>query len=199
MTRPSVCVIDHGMGNLRSVSRALEEAGAAVSVSGGEGLSRADALCVPGQGIFGRCMTRLENSGLSDAIQDWLGANRSYLGICLGMQILFDESEERGPVRGLGLVSGAVRKLPSTVRVPHIGWNTVEGAPQSSVEDVEYFYFDHSFAAYPSEPQFVAAWCEHGDRWAAIVRVGSALAVQFHPEKSGRTGIDFLRGWVTSL
>jgi imidazole glycerol phosphate synthase glutamine amidotransferase subunit len=200
VTRPSVLVIDHGMGNLRSVSRALEEAGAAVSVTTGEGFESAHAVCVPGQGIFGRCMIALRESGLSDRLQEWLRDNGSYLGICLGMQILFDDSEERGPVSGLGVVPGAVRRLPPTVRVPHIGWNTVESTQkESSSGEVEYFYFDHSFAAYPSEPQFVTAWCEHGNRWAAAVRLGSALAVQFHPEKSGRTGIDFLRGWVTSL
>lgn len=199
MSKPSVVVIDHGMGNLRSVSRALEAAGAAVSVSAGENLEGADAVCVPGQGIFGRCMSRLQESGLSDGLRTWLAEERGYLGICLGMQILFDVSEERGPVRGLGVVPGAVRRLPSIVPVPHIGWNTVEVAQPQSSGEVEYFYFDHSFAAYPSEPHVVTAWCEHGDRFAAAVRHGSALAVQFHPEKSGRTGIDFLRGWVSSL
>lgn len=200
MSKPSVAVIDHGMGNLHSVARALEEAGAAVYLSAGDDLERADAVCVPGQGIFGRCMIRLRDTGLSDRLRGWLEEERSYLGICLGMQILFDESEERGPVRGLGVVPGTVRKIPATVRVPHIGWNTIEPAPtRNPSREVEYFYFDHSFAAYPSEPQVVAAWCEHGDRWAAAVQLGRALAVQFHPEKSGKVGIDFLRGWVTSL
>jgi glutamine amidotransferase len=198
MNGPSVVVIDYGMGNLRSVSRALAAAGASVSLSGDpDSLKGADAVCVPGQGIFGRCMTRLEDSGLGERLRAWLDQGRAYLGICLGMQILFDESEERGPVPGLGVLPGAVRRLPGSVRVPHIGWNTVD--PSESSDGVEYFYFDHSYAAHPSEPQVVTAWCEHGDRFAAAVRSGSALAVQFHPEKSGRNGIDFLRGWVTSL
>ncbi len=182
-----VAVLDHGMGNLRSVAKALEAAGAAVSVtSDPELIESCDGLCVPGQGIFGRCMTNLRG-GLEDSIRDWIDDGRPYLGICLGMQVLFQTSEEGGGYEGMGIFDGDVKKLPPTVRVPHMGWNEVNG---------EHFYFDHSFAAHPSDPDIVSGWCEHGDRFAATLRSGSVLGVQFHPEKSAGAGIALLREWV---
>lgn len=181
-------LIDHGMGNLRSVAKALETAGAAVVLTSDRSeIDRCDAMCVPGQGIFGRCMTNLSATGLDDAVRGWIAADRPYLGICLGMQVLFDESEERGGGAGLSIVSGRVTRLPESVTVPHIGWNQVGD---------EYFYFDHSYAVHPANESSVTGWCEHGDRFAARLEAGSITAVQFHPEKSGRAGIDLLGGWV---
>ncbi|MDQ4142611.1 MAG: imidazole glycerol phosphate synthase subunit HisH [Actinomycetota bacterium] len=194
---PRVGLVDHGMGNLPSVAKALESAGADVSlVEDPAAMHSQDAICVPGQGIFGRCMENLEKDGLSGDVLEWARSSKPYLGICLGMQILFDRSEERGPVQGLGLVAGEVKRLQGDVRVPHMGWNKVGGA--SSGRD-EYFYFDHSYAAHPSDHTIVSGWCEHGDRFAAAIESGSTVAVQFHPEKSGRAGIEFLRGWVSKL
>ena len=203
MTGPRVVVLDHGMGNLRSVAKALEAAGASVEVTSERNAIRAcDALCVPGQGIFGRCMTNLGRLQLTELVGEWVGEGRPYLGICLGMQVLFERSEETaigetasdvganegsGGHDGLGILEGTVRRLPSSVRVPHIGWNDVAG---------EYFYFDHSYAAFPEDPAIVTGWCDYGDRFAAQVRQGSVLGVQFHPEKSARAGIELLEGWV---
>ena len=185
-----VAVLDHGMGNLRSVAKALEAAGASVNVTSDPGELRAcDSLCVPGQGIFGRCMSSLARLQLSDVVREWVAARKPYLGICLGMQVLFDWSEEEGGHDGLGILGGEVRRLPSSVRVPHIGWNTVAG---------EYFYFDHSYAAFPTDHSIVTGWCEYGDRFAAEVRRESVLGVQFHPEKSARAGIELLQGWVNA-
>lgn len=185
-----VAVLDHGMGNLRSVQKALEAAGAQAEITDDAAtVDAADALCVPGQGIFGRCVENLGASGLDARILAWIAAGRPYLGICLGMQVLFDSSEERGPVSGLGVLRGTVVRLPASVRVPHIGWNTVGG---------DYFYFDHSYAAEPEDPAIVSGWADHGRRWAARIDTGSILGVQFHPEKSGRAGIDLLRGWLES-
>jgi imidazole glycerol phosphate synthase glutamine amidotransferase subunit len=138
-------------------------------------------------------MNAISNNGNAEMIRNWVESDRPYLGICLGMQVLFESSEEQGPVRGLGILRGEVRRLPTSVRVPHIGWNKVRPAP---VAADEYFYFDHSYAVRPADEKSVAGWCEHGDRFAAVVRSGSILAVQFHPEKSGNSGIDFLKGWV---
>ena len=190
-----MAVLDHGMGNIRSVSKALEAAGAAVEVTGDmKRIRESDALCVPGQGIFGRCMRALASDGLDDLVREWIAEGRDFLGICLGMQVLFEVSEENGPVKGLGIFEGVVFRLPPSVSVPHIGWNTVRSAPDGSDE---YFYFDHSYAVRPADERVVAGWCEHGDRFAAIVRSGSVTAVQFHPEKSGASGIGFLKGWVS--
>lgn len=181
------------MGNLRSVAKALEAAGARVRVTNDENeIESSDALCVPGQGIFGRCMTNISSTHASELIRAWIQDERAYLGICLGMQILFDRSAEGGGVDGLGIVSGDVSRLPSGVTVPHIGWNEVGGDGTNS-----YFYFDHSYAVYPQDHSIVSGWCEHGDRFAAAIRTGSILGVQFHPEKSGSRGIDLLRGWLT--
>ena len=175
------------MGNLRSVAKALEAAGAEVALTASPSdAASADALCVPGQGIFGRCMTALGSTGFGGLVREWTSAGRPFLGICLGMQVLFESSEE-GDVRGLGLLPGEVRKLPERVTVPHIGWNTVGDT---------YYYFDHSYAVFPGDESVVAGWAEHGERFAATVRTGSILGVQFHPEKSGRDGIRLLREWV---
>jgi glutamine amidotransferase len=178
------------MGNLRSVAKALEAAGAEVTVTpDGAELATQDALCVPGQGIFGRCMENLARSGLEDAVRRWLASEKPFLGICLGMQILFDWSAEGEGTAGLGVLSGKVERLPPRLTVPHIGWNTVND---------EYFYFDHSYAAFPEDEAVVKGWCEHGARFAAWVATGSITGVQFHPEKSGAAGIALLRDWLVA-
>ncbi|MDP9069083.1 MAG: imidazole glycerol phosphate synthase subunit HisH [Actinomycetota bacterium] len=185
-----VAVLDHGMGNLRSVAKALEAAGATVTVTKRpEDIEASDGLCVPGQGIFGRCMANLAERDLADLVRAWVSDDRPYLGICLGMQVLFSSSEEGGHHEGMGLIEGSVTKLPDTVRVPHIGWNEVSG---------QYFYFDHSYAAHPTDESIVTGWCEHGESFAAEIRRGSIVGVQFHPEKSARAGIALLEGWVAA-
>ena len=188
-----VAVIDHGMGNLPSVARALEAAGAFVEViSSATEAATADALCVPGQGIFNRCVNNLHASGLGETIGQWVELERPFLGICLGLQVLFESSEEGGS--GLGLFGGRVERLrppagATGVRVPHIGWNEVAG---------EYFYFDHSYAVHPSDEALVTGWCNHGERVAARIERGPLLAVQFHPEKSAAAGLALLRRWVAA-
>ena len=187
------------MGNLRSVAKALEAAGADVSVTAdADSVSRCDGLCVPGQGIFGRCMSGLDRLGLEDLVRGWIAHERPYLGICLGMQVLFDRSEE-GDEPGLGVLAGRVTKLPDTVPVPHMGWNTVGSARRPSPPGVNdtYFYFDHSYAAQPDDDTSVTGWCEHGARFAARVDAGSITGVQFHPEKSGPDGIALLKEWIS--
>jgi len=183
------------MGNLRSVAKALEAAGASVVVSSdNREIEGCDALCVPGQGIFGRCMTNLARNRFDELVRGWIGEDRPYLGICLGMQVLFEWSEEDDDARGLGIISGSVKRLPPNVRVPHIGWNTV--AATGDAAEGRYFYFDHSFAAHPEDKSLVTGWCDHGERFAASIGTRSILGTQFHPEKSGRSGITLLKGWI---
>jgi glutamine amidotransferase len=195
----NLAVLDHGMGNLRSVAKAFEAAGARVSVTSDvDELARSDALCVPGQGIFGRCMQSIDDRRQRDALVRWIEAGKPFFGICLGMQILFESSDEQGPVAGLGLLPGKVTKLRGDVRVPHIGWNTISG-PNGMGPSPRYFYFDHSFAAHPSDESLVKAWCVHGRRFAAWIETGSVTAVQFHPEKSGDQGLKLLQEWVSAI
>jgi imidazole glycerol-phosphate synthase subunit HisH len=191
LNRPTVAVLNYGMGNLRSVAKALEAAGAkAVVTSETSEVLGCEALCVPGQGIFGRCMDNLKGAGQDVLIHDWLAASRPYLGICLGMQILFESSEERGPIEGLSVLPGSVGRLRGNVRVPHMGWGVVNS---------EHYYFDHSYAAFPANDSFVTGWCTHGLTFAAMVRNQSMTAVQFHPEKSGAAGIGLLRDWLAAV
>lgn len=185
--------MDHSMGNLRSVAKAIEAAGATVVVTADpHEISRSDALCVPGQGIFGRCMTALGRNGLGELVTGWVEEERPYLGICLGMQILFEFGGESG-VAGLGLLGGQVTRLEGDVPIPHIGWNEVEADDSST-----YFYFDHSYVPRPTDDAVVSGWCEHGERFAASISTGSITATQFHPEKSGDDGISLLKGWVNA-
>ncbi|MGH2693540.1 MAG: imidazole glycerol phosphate synthase subunit HisH [Actinomycetota bacterium] len=183
-----VAVLDHGMGNLRSVAKSLEAAGAdqVTVTSSHDEMYAAAALCVPGQGVFGRCMSNLRTTGSDGLVTGWIEEERPFLGICLGMQILFEASEEGG-ADGLGLLAGKVSRLPASVRVPHIGWNEVNG---------DHYYFDHSYAAHPDDDSIVRGWCDHGERFAAWVQVRSITAVQFHPEKSSRSGIALLERWL---
>jgi imidazole glycerol-phosphate synthase subunit HisH len=184
-----VAVLDHGMGNLRSVVRALDTAGAEVVVAATpRAVTHCSAVCVPGQGVFDRCMTNLARRGFGDAIREWIAAERPYLGICLGMQVLFEASEERGTHAGLGLLAGRSVRLPANAPVPHIGWNRV---------GEDWFYFDHSYAVRPASESIVEGWCDHGTRFAARIRSGSMTGVQFHPEKSSAAGLAFLRRWLS--
>ena len=206
MSAPVVGLVDHGMGNMRSVAKALEVAGAVVVTVDDDTLPAAlDALCVPGQGIFGRCMRELGERKLDVAISRWVSAARPYLGICLGLQVLLDESAEpddpsKSPngtsTPGLGIIPGSVVPLPAyEVTIPHIGWNVVTRRDAAG----GYFYFDHSYVAAPSDPAVVAGTTEHGAPFAAVLEAGSILAVQFHPEKSGRSGISLLQEWVEHI
>ena len=195
MTR--VAVLDFGMGNLRSVAKALERAGADVAVTGAVP-DDADALVVPGQGAFASCLVNLGPQ--KDAVEGWIRSGRPFLGICLGLQILFESSQEGGGP-GLGVFSGKVVRFPDGVKIPHIGWNEVtptrDVALFEGIESGARFYFCHSF--YPeASPADAAATSDYGVAFACAVQRDNVAAVQFHPEKSGDHGLallgNFLRG-----
>lgn len=186
-----VAILDYGMGNLRSVARAVEHVGGRAEVtSEPEAALRADALVVPGVGHFGACMRNLRERGLAEAVLRFAESGRPIFGVCVGMQVLFEGSEE-DPAPGLGLLPGRSRRLPEGVKVPHMGWNTVEWlSPHPYVRDVPsgaHLYFVHSFA--PEVGPETVGRSEHGRPFAAAVARGNVFATQFHPEKSGATGL----------
>ncbi|HEY9392204.1 MAG TPA: imidazole glycerol phosphate synthase subunit HisH [Mycobacteriales bacterium] len=197
-----VVVLDYGSGNLRSAQRALVRAGAQVTVSdrAADALA-ADGLVVPGVGAFAACMRQLVGVGGDAVIRERVAAGRPVLGICVGMQVLFDQGDEHGVLtRGLGVLPGVVRRLRADV-VPHMGWNTVSPPPDSTLfagmDQGTRFYFVHSYAA--SGTSGLVTVAEHGEPFVAAVESGPVAATQFHPEKSGAAGTALLANWVRSL
>lgn len=200
-----VALLDYGAGNLRSARRGLERAGAQVTVTDDASeADRADALVVPGVGHFGACLDRLRDSNLDDLVVQRAETGGHVLGICVGMQLLYEHSEE-GDRAGLGVLPGRVVRLPGTVRVPHMGWNVVRANehggddPLLAGVDGERAYFVHSYHAAPTVPDHVVATCRYPDPIPAVVRAGATVGVQFHPEKSGDVGARLLSNWIATV
>lgn len=200
-------VLDYGMGNLRSVAKALEAVGADVVVSDDRRrLEKSDLLVLPGQGAFGAAAGVLKRKGLTPFVKEWLQADRPYLGLCLGLQLLFERSEEAPGVKGFGVLPGRVRKFrprSRRLKVPHMGWNearptarskTAEGMFAGALSRPDKFYFVHSYYADPEDRSVVWTESDYGGRFCSGVARGRLAAVQFHPEKSGRAGLVLLRG-----
>jgi imidazole glycerol-phosphate synthase subunit HisH len=212
--KPRVAVVDLGSGNLRSVEKALARAGADVVVTAdADVIARADKVVVPGQGHFGACMAGLgrEGGALREAVLEALRAGKPYLGICLGLQVLFETSEEVSGCPGLGVLPGTVRKFPAgtDLKVPHMGWNRAtrpgDRAPGGTsavqavlagIPDGTFFYFVHSYFPVPARPEDVALESEHGVRFCAAVARDNIFASQFHPEKSQDAGAALLSAFV---
>ncbi len=198
MTR--IAVADYGAGNLVSISRALEVVGAEpVIARDAEALRGADGLVVPGVGAAGPAMERLRRRDLVEAIRAWIADGRPYLGICLGLQLLFEASDEDGSAN-LGVLAGRTVKLAGAPTLPHIGWNTVERSREHPLFDGiapgAAFYFVHSYVAAPEERELVVAETEHGSRFPAAIARGRLQAVQFHPERSGPDGLRLLANFA---
>ena len=203
MTRPPVALLDYGVGNLHSAAKALDRAGAEVRVvpTVAEAAGAA-GLVVPGVGAYGACLRGLATAGGPAAVAGWLEGGRPLLGICVGMQLLFEASEE-GPVSdGVGVVPGKLRRLTGQVKIPHIGWDEVTVRPGSrllaGLGDGTRFYFVHSYAPEP-DGQAVAAVCDYGGRFAAAVEHDNLFGTQFHPEKSGAAGLALLANFVSEV
>lgn len=203
---PPVAVIDYGSGNLRSVEKALQHAGAEIRrCDSPAGLADCAALVLPGVGSFGDCVRSLRERGLTDALRSWLASGRPYLGICLGYQILFESSEESPGVEGLAHWRGRVVRFPARPgrKVPHMGWNTLEtGAPDEMLSGLEapvHVYFVHSYYPVPAEEDIITARSTHGVTFAAAAGRGNVRGVQFHPEKSQAVGLRMLENFVRRL
>lgn len=201
---PRIAVIDYGMGNLRSVAKAVETAGGNVQViTKPQELDSADGLVLPGVGALADCVSALRETGLGEAVREWIAADRPFLGVCLGLQALFDSSEE-ADTEGLGIFPGKVVRfrLPPEYKVPHMGWNTVSiKQPDSALvaglpSEGEAFYFVHSYYCVPSDPTLILAECDYGVKFTAAIARGRCFATQFHPEKSQTKGIQIYRNFV---
>jgi glutamine amidotransferase len=204
VTGSRIAVVDYGIGNLRSAEKALQHLGAdAALTSDVRSIEGADAVVLPGVGAFGACMQTLRAAGLEGATRAAATDGRPFLGICIGMQMLFDGSDETPDVAGLGVVPGRVTRLPPSVRLPQMGWNTLAVTPGSrlgaGLPDPAWLYFVHSYAPEPDDDGVVAAWCEYGRRFAAAVEVGPVWATQFHPEKSSAVGMRMLKNFVDAV
>jgi imidazole glycerol phosphate synthase glutamine amidotransferase subunit len=192
-----IAVLDSGFGNLHSALNALHRIGAqAELVADPDALVKADRILFPGVGSWGAVMQRLDEKGFTEAIKDVIAAGKSYLGICMGLQVLLETSEE-DEGRGLSVYEGSVVKF-RTKKVPQIGWNRVESKSAEAVP-ADYFYFINSFHVRPRDETLIAATATYmNEDFVAALRRDNVLAVQFHPEKSARAGLDLLRRWVQS-
>jgi glutamine amidotransferase len=196
-----IVIIDYGMGNLRSVQRAFEYVGAEVVVTAHRGtIESASAVVLPGVGAFGKAMSNLEQTGLADVIRQVIAQGRPFLGICLGLQLLFEESDEMGQHKGLGVFGGQVKRFEVGLKVPQIGWNQIHVQRASplleGVADGSYTYFVHSYYVAPADPEIVLATTDYEIDYASIISQDNVFGIQFHPEKSQAVGLRILRNFT---
>lgn len=194
-----IVIIDYGMGNLHSVSKAVEAVGAVPIVTADKKIiSAAEKIILPGVGAFGDCMKNLQATGLVPELIKHIKSGKGFLGICLGMQLLFESSEESPGVAGLRIFKGAVKRLTTEYKVPHMGWNRLKlkaASPLTAAADGSYVYFVHSFHAVPKDSNIITAVCDYGTEITAAVGRDNIQALQFHPEKSGEVGLKMLQAF----
>lgn len=200
-----IAIVDYGLGNLRSAQKGLEKAGCTAEITSDPlRIAEADAVVLPGVGAFKDCYEGLASRGLVEPVVAAAHSGRPFLGICVGLQLLFEESEEGGRWKGLGILPGKVVRFPDLrergLKVPHMGWNRVRpvgdrALPLIAAGEAPYAYFVHSYFAKPADDGVVLATCEYGVEFAAVVGCGNVYAVQFHPEKSQDAGIALLRAF----
>jgi glutamine amidotransferase len=194
-------VVDYDAGNIRSVTKALESLGAEVRVTGDPaGIEKADRIVLPGVGAFGKAAQSLESKGLMEPLRSAIRDGKPFIGICLGMQLLYERSEENPGARGLGVIEGKVVRFPGGLKVPHLGWNQVfqKGiSPEwNEIPDGSFFYFAHSYFGVPADASVIAGETEYGVLYASSVRRGPLFGVQFHPEKSQKWGLRLLANFI---
>ena len=194
-----ITIIDYGMGNLYSVCNAIKAVGGEPVVTGDKNvIAAAEKIILPGVGAFGDCMANLEKSGLIPTIMEALNSGKPFLGICLGMQVLFVGSDEAPGVQGLGFFQGQVKYLTTDYKIPHMGWNKLRlGASSPLLQEAEgqYVYFVHSFHCVPEDKGIITATCDYGMLVTASVGRGNVQGFQFHPEKSSTVGLGLLRAF----
>ncbi len=197
-----IAIIDYGLGNLRSVQCALRRIGAESIITSDAGeISAADGAILPGVGAFWRAMENLRELGLTEVLLESVRNSRPMLGICLGMQLLFSESDEHGRHEGLGIVPGKVKRFVESpsLKIPHMGWNEVKQQDPSplliAVKDEEFFYFAHSYYVVPDDPAAVIGSTDYGLTFASVVQSGNIFGAQFHPERSGQAGLEMLENF----
>jgi glutamine amidotransferase len=200
--RPTIAVIDYGIGNLRSAEKALQHEGADARLSADPGfILDADAVVLPGVGAFGACMRALRNAGLETVVHSAVASGRPFLGICVGMQMLFDASDEDSEERGLGVIPGTIRWIPPGVKRPQMQWNQLalvrsDDEMVAGLGAAPWMYFVHSLHGVPTHPSVVVATCSYGSPINVAFRLDNVFAVQFHPEKSGPSGLALLNNFV---
>jgi glutamine amidotransferase len=199
----SIAIIDYGVGNLRSVEKAFHAGGVEAVVSSDETVLRsADKLVLPGVGAFRACMDGLKEHGFDRLVRERVAEGTPLLGVCVGMQMLFEESEEFGTTAGLGFLKGRVRRFPEGLRVPQVGWNQVEWKSghllSEGIADRTFFYFVHSFYCEADELDDVVGETEYGIHYPSVVARGNVCGVQFHPEKSQAAGLRLLKNFAES-
>ncbi len=197
----NVAVVDYDAGNTLSVTRALEKVGARVDLTPDPGrAARADAVVLPGVGAFGDCVRKLEERGMDGACREAIAGGKPFLGVCVGLQVLFEESGESPGVEGLGILPGRVVRFEvEDLKVPHMGWNQLDAAREHPVLeglDGEAFYFVHSYYPDPAREEDLLGTAEYGDRFCAAAGRENLAAVQFHPEKSSRAGLKLYENFL---
>lgn len=195
-----LAIIDYGVGNLFSVEKAFAYLGIEVEVtSDSKIIERADQIVLPGVGAFGDCMKNLRATGLIPTIKDQISRGKKFLGICVGLQILFESSEESPDAEGLGIFEGRVKKIDApNLKIPHMGWNSIEARDLEVFRGLKkpFVYFVHSYHAQPKNPRMIIARAIYGKNITAAVRDKNVTATQFHPEKSGDVGLKILKNWI---
>jgi imidazole glycerol-phosphate synthase subunit HisH len=196
-----IVVVDYDAGNLRSVTKALESLGAEVRVSGNRAdVEAADKIVLPGVGAFGKAVRSLESKSLTEPLARAAAGDRPFLGICLGMQLLYAGSDEDPGFRGLGVLPGKVVRLAGGMKIPHLGWNSVSWKDDSplrnGIPDGSFFYFAHSYVGVPEDGSLVSGGTDYGGVFASAVRRDRLFGIQFHPEKSQAAGLRLLENFV---
>lgn len=191
-------IVDYEAGNLKSVANMLSFLGADFEISSDKDkILKADKIIFPGQGHFQQAMNNLKSKNLVDPIKECINREIPFLGICIGLQILFEKSEEAPEIEGLGILEGEVKKFTKG-KIPQIGWNKIKTAESNTFLTEDYFYFVNSYYVEPKDKSIISSYCDYNGEFCASIQKGNLTAVQFHPEKSSQAGLNFFKNWINN-